>query len=184
MILIVDNRIEKDQSTKSSLTEKLIKKVISQAIITSYETQDDAIQWNDIDCIILSGSGIRISTTPQHPKILYCLKILAKAKEKKIPTLGICFGMQIMAFSFGVKIEKRCHAINPYYEHSHYAMSKMYFNHNDCVREMPLESVEYDAKKKYIISFKYGKFMGVQWHPEGTRHGIVWLRKWIQNTQK
>ena len=153
---------------------------MSEAIVTSYDLQAN-IQWNNIKCIILSGSGIRITNTPDHPKILYCLEIIAKAKEKKIPTLGICFGMQMIAYSFGFKIEKRCNLINPYYEHSQYAMEKMYFNHNDCVRQMPSFNVELNLTKKFIISFKYKNFTGVQWHPEGTRQGILWLKKWMQS---
>lgn len=180
MILLVDNRLQKDsQTTKFSLTSKLIQFLGTMGTIVSSGVS--IIPWDKIQCIIFSGSGLRLSMTHDHPKIKHALSILSCSTKYGIPCLGICFGFQLMAYALGYTITARKTGENPYVSKSVFTASTMYFNHNDCVMEqvhpVKLDKVEYH--NGYLINFQYRNWTGVQWHPENTTEGIVWLRGWI-----
>jgi len=59
------------------------------------------------DAIILGGSGDYLISRGDIPEILSALKpVLEEARRRNIPTLGICFGAQILTHAFGGRVEK------------------------------------------------------------------------------
>lgn len=59
------------------------------------------------DALILGGSGDYLISRGDIPEIRAALKpFLAEARARRVPTLGICFGGQLMTEAFGGRIEK------------------------------------------------------------------------------
>lgn len=59
------------------------------------------------DAILLGGSGDYLISRGDIPEILSALKpVLEEARRRQIPTLGICFGAQILTHAFGGRVEK------------------------------------------------------------------------------
>ena len=59
------------------------------------------------DAIVLGGSGDYLISRGDIPEILSALKpVLDEARRRNIPTLGICFGAQILTHAFGGRVEK------------------------------------------------------------------------------
>ena len=59
------------------------------------------------DAIVLGGSGDYLISRGDIPEILTDLKpILEEARRGSFPTLGICFGAQILTHAFGGRVEK------------------------------------------------------------------------------
>lgn len=58
------------------------------------------------DVIILGGSGDYLISRGDIPEILSAIRpVLQEARLRRIPTLGICFGAQILTHVFGGKVE-------------------------------------------------------------------------------
>ena len=58
------------------------------------------------DAIILGGSGDYLISRGDIPEILSALvPILEEARRRRVPTLGICFGAQILTHAFGGRVE-------------------------------------------------------------------------------
>lgn len=59
------------------------------------------------DALILGGSGDYLISRGDIPEILVAIKpVLEEARRRQIPTLGICFGAQILTHAFGGRVEK------------------------------------------------------------------------------
>lgn len=62
---------------------------------------------DDADALILGGSGDYLISRGDIPEILDAAKIvLHEARRRGIPTLGICFGGQVLTHVFGGRVEK------------------------------------------------------------------------------
>lgn len=60
-----------------------------------------------VGALVLGGSGDYLISRGDIPEIRAALKpFLAEARARRIPTLGICFGGQLMTEAFGGRIEK------------------------------------------------------------------------------
>lgn len=64
----------------------------------------DASLLSGLDAIIVGGS--RWSVWEDAPNLPALVDLLAAAKKKKIPMLGICFGAQLFAHAFGGQVER------------------------------------------------------------------------------
>ncbi len=88
------------------------------------------------DAVILSGSPGLIS----HG--IYLKRLFAFVKNLKIPTLGICYGHQMLAFAYGAEIQtgKRIEG---------YETVKL-FDFQDLFKDMPKEIVVVENHKEYV----------------------------------
>ena len=73
--------------------------------IIQYNPQIDISSFRDYDIIILGGSELNISSDaiPWLSKIVKEIRILEKTEVK---ILGICFGHQLLAYTYGCEIKK------------------------------------------------------------------------------
>lgn len=181
MIVIVDNRLDKDaQTPKSSLTTKLIAALPQETLlVTDHRKRVMPPSWAAVSLVILSGSGLCLSQTTDHPIIAYAKEVLGLAKANGVPCLGICFGMQTMAHVLGAIVYRRVGT--PCYRGAcAWVDAPVYFNHQDGVaaHESLGEGLEVHPNG-YVVSFRHGDWTGVQWHPEGTVEGTGWLRLFV-----
>ncbi len=191
MILIVDNRVSIN-TTKASLTQTLIES-LENTIIVSYTHNLNKIPWNQIICIIFSGSNLRLSETTTHPVISFALTILKISLEKNIPCVGICFGCQLMCYSLGSSIQPRNNSNNVIHTyHSSLANDNMYFNHYDGIYNFDCtKSIKKVHQfEKFLVEFLHpdNQWIGIQWHPEKSERGLNWLKEtiyfWQNNVHK
>ncbi len=78
---------------------QLVKKFSEWAVISDVGLFPRGDEIYDYDCLLLSGSPDMIS------KGCYSRSYLSFLKTLTIPTLGICYGHQILAFAYGAKIK-------------------------------------------------------------------------------
>ncbi len=143
----------------------------------------------DYDKIILGGCGEFSLSERKNKKQLW--KKTQKIKpiiKYNIPTLGICFGHQIIAFFLGSKItsnksEKEIGSYkvslteegrnNIIFKNipDHFTVQQ---GHKDCLKKLP-QKFTLLAKSAVceIQSFKYKNFYGVQFHPEMKKEDIL-----------
>ncbi len=151
--------------------------------------------FDEIGGIILSG-GPSTVTKKSYPKIT------KKIFEKKIPILGICYGLQLIAKTFGGKI-KKSHKKREFGEATLLEKSKsillknffvnkkasVWMSHQDAVFKMPkgfknLASTE--SSKYTAIQNSFKKIYGLQFHPEvtHTEKGFVIIKNFIKDICK
>ena len=184
MQLIVDNRVSVN-TMKASLTSRLIHS-FPNAITINYTHNFETIPWDKISCIIFSGSNLRLSSSTSHPVIDFAIKILTLSVKKHIPSIGICFGFQLMAYYLGASIRNRMAVNSVHRSFSRMAGDIMYFNHFDGIYGMDsdgnlLKETRNNQYQNFLNEFSYRphQWIGIQWHPEKTEKGIDWLKATI-----
>ena len=146
-------------------------------------------EWFDsgISALIISGS--RSNLTIPEDWMEETSEFVRKAVEHGVPTLGICFGHQLLAQTFGGKLqraEKGFHDISQTHLTSEGRKDPVFsdcddsveviFTHQDHVIEIPerarlLSTAEHTENAAFRIYSTTGKAMlawGVQFHPEST----------------
>ena len=151
--------------------------------------------YSNIKGIILSGgpSTVTISKFPSIPKKFFSLKI---------PILGICYGLQLIAKNFGGKIKsgtkKREFGRALLYSSKKSELTKNFFkkgksnvwmSHQDTVYRIPKGFVKIASTKHSpltIIENKKEKVFGIQFHPEvtHTENGEKIIKNFIFNICK
>tara|TARA_B100001093_G_scaffold513756_1_gene586331 strand:+ start:690 stop:2249 length:1560 start_codon:yes stop_codon:yes gene_type:complete len=132
--------------------------------------------FNNIKGLIFSGGPSTVTTKKFQ-------SIPKKILQKKIPILGICYGLQLIAKLFGGRIKpskKRREFGRAYlYKKRHSLLTKNYLNskcsvwmsHEDAVVKLPkgFKAIAYTKDSKLtIIENTKNKIYGVQFHPEVT----------------
>ena len=146
--------------------------------------------FNGVKGIILSG-GPSTVTQKIYPKIS------KNIFNKNIPILGICYGLQLIAKSFGGKIKKsqkkREFGEAVLYEKSHSILFKNFFkgkkanvwmSHQDAVFKLPkgFKNIASTNSSKYTaIENKNKNIYGIQFHPEvtHTKKGFKIIKNFI-----
>ena len=181
MIVVVDNRLDADaQTPKSSLTTKLMAALPQEFLfVTEHREKAMPPSWAKVSLVILSGSGLCLSQSKDHSIFAYAKEVLGLAKANGVPCLGICFGMQAMALAIGATVFRR-RGTPCYREACAWVDAPVYFNHKDAVvPHKGLGEGQEVHPDGYVVSFRFGNWMGVQWHPEGTVEGTEWLRQLV-----
>ena len=186
-ILLIDNT-KADSAHFTRLLEKRLSNLIGKTnVITCSTIQEVVTSINDdansIDAAILSGSTLNLS---QPNRIEHMRKSLsALLRLPNVPVLGICFGMQLIAMTYGGLVRR----LNSGYAREaaiHVSADSVLFHgtprqtfvtlsHQDYVEQAPVDfnvfSV-YEGCVQVIESLRLLRF-GVQFHPEKVADGAT-----------
>ena len=180
--LIIDNRI--NQIGPSSVVQAI--KLFSDYKVASYEdikpnfTIDD-----DVNALVLTGSKARIVSKKDVAKFREVIKLI---KRINLPTLGICFGHQLMALAHGAKVASCEKPVMNRFEMVRVLEADELFlgykigekislaeTHYDYVRRKGLDESGFqllaDSTSCEVEAIKHRSkpFYGVQFHPETTK---------------
>jgi len=181
-IVLIDNRTRNENNLeKASMTTKLILFLKSKYNITVVSTVNEIknIQLKNVKCIILSGSSL-CCTNPSHiPNMRTSIIAISFALKNNIPLLGICFGMQLITWMMGGDVGCSQSTTSYYLKINHIGL--VYFNHRDAVIIPPPGFIVTHNHNHYITTMhsKANNIICIQWHPEGTCDGQLWLEKTI-----
>lgn len=149
-------------------------------VVKGYEM--DHLDPNDDSAWIITGSAH--SVYDDFPWISYLKEKLKEVQKTRIPVLGICFGHQLIADTFGGKVElnkkgweigscrvnlfksaDECSLFSSFSE-----SMEVYQSHQDIVAQIPKGAILLAKNDMGIQSFVYDDiFYGVQFHPEFTK---------------
>lgn len=135
-----------------------------------------------IDAVIISGSGYR-SVYAEH--IDKFKKVLSLIMRSEIPTLGICFGHQLIGYAYGAKLSILKNPVYHKFEQVRIIEADELFdgyksgdyiplaqNHNDYVKKLGLSGAGFtllaDSQSCEVEAMKHVSkpLYGVQFHPE------------------
>ena len=149
-------------------------------VVKGYEM--DHLDPNDDSAWIITGSAH--SVYDDFLWIDYLKEKLKEVQKTRIPVLGICFGHQLIADTFGGKVELNkkgweigsCR-VNLFKESEECSLFSsfsesidVYQSHQDIVIEIPKDAILLAENDMGIQSFVYDEmFYGVQFHPEFTK---------------
>ena len=149
-------------------------------VVKGYEM--DHLDPNDDSAWIITGSAH--SVYDNFLWIDYLKEKLKEVQKTRIPVLGICFGHQLIADTFGGKVELNkkgweigsCR-VNLFKESEECSLFSsfsesidVYQSHQDIVIEIPKDAILLAENDMGIQSFVYDEmFYGVQFHPEFTK---------------
>lgn len=170
-------------SQYTQLIARRIRELGIYSVILPGDAALEKIQGYEPKAVILSGgpSSVYDEGAPVLPK-----GFLAEQERSKLPVLGICYGMQLLARDLGGKVEKgrvreygRMEVIG---ECGKKFMAWM--SHGDEVRELPPGFVSVSKSAQSIIASMENlerKIVGLQFHPEvtHTENGIEFLREFL-----
>jgi len=135
--------------------------------------------------VIMSGSSAaNISDGDKH-WFNVAKRLIKDCADKKVPFLGLCFGCQFLAYTFGAKIEKR-EAEMGAKEIKVFDTKGTFFEflpetflgnnvHKDFIVDLPECLKNYgssDMCNIHLIAHKKAPLYGVQFHPEHNRQSI------------
>ena len=139
--------------------------------------------WRDYDVIILSGSQADLV---QGRNLVRFRRELELVREAEVPVLGICYGLQLIAFKLGGRVSKgrkreygRAELIVKDFSDLFSGLPGRFYcwmSHADKVTKLPkgFEAIAYTKNSRYAaVRDKVRKIYGVQFHPEvtHTEHG-------------
>jgi len=163
----------------SQVTKLIARRVRELGVFSEIITPKDLNKlkkYHNIKGIILSGGPSSVTTT-KFPKIS------KEIFKKKIPVLGICYGLQLIAKLFGGKIrpskKRREFGRATLFKKKNSLLIKKYLNkkqtvwmsHEDVVVKLPKNFkvvASTESSKLTIIENSKSKIYGVQFHPEVT----------------
>jgi GMP synthase (glutamine-hydrolysing) len=108
--------------------------------------------------IILSGSphSVYMLNSPKLPRWII---------SSNCPVLGICYGMQLIAYTFGGKVGRMMETEKGIVRLT--SGKKVWMNRNDIVLTIPSYfTIKEKTEKGHVAEFIGGKWWAVQYHPE------------------
>ncbi len=141
----------------------------------------------EAEAVILSGgpSSVYRENAPRNEELLDWLY------TENIPTLGICYGLQLLAHQFGGRVvrgEQREYGTaeatvddDPFFEGLE-KRQKVWMSHGDHVERLPLQFERIASTENCPhAGIRHKKMYAVQWHPEvhHTEHGMEMLSNFL-----
>ena len=155
-IAILDNRSTRD-TLKASMTDRLIRVLGKDARVMKRGPLP-----KNTEFLVLSGSSRCISRGEIHQP---AVDVIQEAMRKGIPILGICYGFQLLAHLHGYDVERLPKMVRE--DRLVNGVGRVRFHHGDRVKDVPCMHAFSD------------KVWGVQFHPESTTDGVIWLHEHI-----
>ncbi|WP_225087013.1 gamma-glutamyl-gamma-aminobutyrate hydrolase family protein [Pectobacterium colocasium] len=125
---------------------------------------------SNIDFIVLSGGGDVSSVSGRRTERDQVEEIfLAYSKEKNIPVIGVCRGMQKMVEHCGGKLRKVERHTNIRHRVTGIHYSQVNSFHNYGIEEMPEQLIPFVLADDGTVEAFFSKelnWLGVMWHPE------------------
>lgn len=168
--------------TKSEALVEALSKFSEYAVVQFGDVHPDFRIDRDVDAVVISGSGARI-VDPSHRAMFEGVMNLIKACN--LPTLGICFGHQLLCWTFGAQVGLLAQPVLDRFEKVQQVKADAIFdgfskdrsillseNHFDCVLKEGLEEADMlllansDSCEVEAVRHKSNPFYGVQFHPE------------------
>ena len=173
-VLLIDNS-KADLCEFTRLLEKWLQSNVEEVVCCD-DIDDIVTNLNEkeYDAAILSGSSINLS---EPNRLEYVRKSISTILRLHTPILGICFGMQLIASSYGgfvkrldyqVKEESKIQVLNSVLMNTGDISIKVTCSHQDYVSKLPPDFKICSMHKNCIYMFESIKFLrfGVQFHPE------------------
>ncbi|HYA77289.1 MAG TPA: hypothetical protein VEF91_01075 [Verrucomicrobiae bacterium] len=89
------------QATTNEALLEAVRKFSEPTVIQFEDIGEDHQVGKDIDCVVISGSAARI-VNPSHRHMFQGVVNLIKTCN--LPMLGICYGHQLLCWTFGAKV--------------------------------------------------------------------------------
>lgn len=197
-ILVVDN--SKDLSV-AKMTPRLIRHVQNKTplnciVVSTRHSLQRAFMRSNVVGIVLSGGPLLLSEKTDLRLYNKNITALLMGERMKIPVMGICFGMQIMAASYGGSVRhmsRRVHGRNTVYVVNRSRLLgsspklSVFCSHQNHVTIPPcgfrVTSVDEAGRIQSIENDQFHLY-GVQFHPEGTLEGCNILDSFVQICKK
>lgn len=180
--LIIDNRI--NQIGPSSVVKAI--KMFSDYKVVSYEDIKPNFRIDDdVNALVLTGSRARIVSKEDVAKFKEVIKLIRRIN---LPTLGICFGHQLMALAHGARVASCKKPVMNRFEMVRVLEADELFLGYKIGEKIPLAESHYDyIRRKGLnesgfrlladstsceveaIKHRSKPFYGVQFHPEKTK---------------
>lgn len=184
-LLVVNN--SRDLSV-AKMTPRLIRYVQEETslnciVISTRHSLQRAFERSHLVGVVLSGGPLLLSEKTDLRMYNKNITALLMAERRALPVLGICFGMQIMAASYGGDVRsmkrrvhgiERVHVVEKSRLFGKLMGMRVFSSHQNHVHRPPygfkvtavdddgrIQSIEHDTRHLY----------GVQFHPEGTCEG-------------
>ncbi|WP_435100968.1 type 1 glutamine amidotransferase [Halarchaeum sp. P4] len=130
----------------------------------------------DFDGVIVTGSRSSVYWDDEEEWIAPTREWVARADERGLPILGVCFGHQLVAEALGGRVEGMDEYEIGYREVTHDGSDPLFdgvdteftvfTTHSDAVTDLP-PGAELLAENEYgVHAFRRGNAYGVQFHPE------------------
>jgi len=170
------------------------------------------------DGIVLSGGediypklyGGKSLINPEEPRVRtnWEIKLLQACRKRDVPVLGICYGMQLLAVTFGGSLHQDIATEIPdaitHYEpvHNRSVKHKVTFSedflgftagerpwiasrHHQAVSRLPDGfRTTAIARDGVIEAMQCGNMYGIQWHPESDETGVEVYRSFVERCLK
>jgi GMP synthase (glutamine-hydrolysing) len=170
----ISNLFPKDEVSVVSFNDECLKRV-----------------WGASDCVILSGSNSMLAYDSAFPKYFEESTLIS---ESSIPILGICFGHQLIARTFGVTVVDLGHRFQDFH------LARILVS-DSIFRELPREIEVLESHREIVSPNLKGltklattraydvealghpskPIFGVQFHPERYDEGHIAGKKVIEN---
>ncbi|MXR40405.1 type 1 glutamine amidotransferase [Halobaculum sp. WSA2] len=99
MILVLDNAVDGGYMAGE------IVHFLPEARAYNYPNEDGDPNLDDVDGVVIGGSGAGVYDEPDQPWIADQKRLARRLVEEGVPTLGICFGHQILNAALGGAVE-------------------------------------------------------------------------------
>lgn len=152
---------------------KILQHLIPKAKLIDI-TKGEKVKLDDYSAFIVTGSEASFD----HPLawIKYLKKLLIQIHQQRKPTLAICFGMQMVAATFGGMVKTKAVDEEGFYKIKLETKDRLfkglpenlfvYQSHYDIVTNPPPRSQIMSENKKFVEAFRWDNFWCLQFHLE------------------